>query len=195
MHKCYIAYKTEDQYYKDLICEHLDGKFIDNSLHDAINSENEDYIMQYIRENHLSDSTVTLFLIGKHSSEILGAEEQRYIKRELQASLYHGDGNTQNGILGIVLPSMEAAIYTGSGLCAGCNSPVFHVNVNDDTTIREFHKNYYMKEQCHYSEADRYCVLVKYDDFVNDPGLYIDRAFGKRSLRIANDVVVRPPIL
>ena len=41
-----------------------------------------------------------------YDEENLLYENQAYIKRELQASLYNGENNTKNGILGIVLPNM-----------------------------------------------------------------------------------------
>lgn len=110
-HKCFISFKTEDKHYKKEIQEEMDIEMIDQSLNEAIDSEDEDYIMRKIREDYLSDSTVTIFLIGTKSNENLGWEEQRFIKRELQASLYHGKGNTQNGILGVVLPSMYSSVF------------------------------------------------------------------------------------
>jgi len=104
-HKCFISFKTEDIAYKKYIQDNLDIDMIDKSLNIPINSDNEDHIMRKIREDYLSDSTVTIQLIGTKSAESLGWEEQRFIKRELQASLFHGQGNTQNGILGVVLPN------------------------------------------------------------------------------------------
>src|SRR5690554_667865 len=105
-HKCFISFKTEDMHYKKYIHDHLDVDMIDKSLHEPIDSEDEDYIMRKIRENYLSDSTVTIFLIGEKSAENLPYENQNFLKRELQASLYNGIGNTKNGILGVVLPNM-----------------------------------------------------------------------------------------
>src|SRR5699024_11733970 len=56
---------------------------------EPINSIDENYIMRKIREEHLKDSTITLVLIGERSYEKgLFYENQTYIKRELQASLY-----------------------------------------------------------------------------------------------------------
>ncbi len=69
-HKCYISFKTEDAYYKSEIQKMKEaGKldYIDKSLNDPIESEDPDYIMRKIREDYLSDSTVTIFLIGTHS--------------------------------------------------------------------------------------------------------------------------------
>lgn len=43
--------------------------------------------MRKIREDYLSDSTVTIHLIGAESSENNIWQNQNYIKRELQASL------------------------------------------------------------------------------------------------------------
>ena len=63
-HKCFISFKTKDSDYKDYIQNDLDLDMIDKSLNDPIDSEDEDYIMRKIREDYLSDSTVTIFLIG-----------------------------------------------------------------------------------------------------------------------------------
>ena len=92
----------------------------DRSLNEPIQSEDEDYIMRKIREDYLSDSTVTICLIGTQSAENSPNVDQTYIKRELQASLYNGKNNTRNGILGVVLPDMESKIYQGSYTCAIC---------------------------------------------------------------------------
>ena len=197
-HKCYISFKTEDEYYKTEIQKWVDDNkidMIDKSLDDAIDSEDEDYIMKKIREDYLSESTVTIFLIGSHSAETLGKEEQKYIIRELQASLYNGEaGNSRNGILGVVLPSMYGRIYKGLYTCLKCGESHNSVAINDSTVIREFSSNYYLNNhgKCAYGEDDRYCVLVKWSDFEQNPNKYINRAFDKRSHPIAGDVKVRP---
>lgn len=196
-HKSFISFKKEDEEYKNEIQNWKDdGKveIIDKSLDTPIDSDNEDYIMRKIREDNLSDSTVTIFLIGKYSGETLGWEEQRFIKRELQASLYNGEGNTRNGILGVVLPEMYDAIYQGSYTCSTCRQQHTCVALNDSTVIKEFWCNYYLNNhgKCYYSEEDRYCVLVKWDEFATDPNKYINMAYDKRSQNIANEVKVYP---
>ena len=85
-HKCYISFKTEDSVYKQHLQSDLDVDMIDKSLDEPIESDNEDYILRRIREDYLADSTVTIHLIGQYSPKSLGKEEQRFIKRELQAS-------------------------------------------------------------------------------------------------------------
>jgi hypothetical protein len=193
-HRCFISFKTEDAAYKKIIQEDLDIDMIDHSLDEAINSEDEDYIMQVIRRDYLSDSTVTIFLIGTKSAENLGQYEQRFIKRELQSSLYHSQGNTKNGILGVVLPSMDEAIYKGSYICGICGNNHTKVIIDDSTSIKEFHYNFYIPQstKCGWSEEDRYCVLVKWEDFKNNPEKYIDQAFDKRESDISSKTKVRP---
>ena len=195
--KCFISFKKEDEEYKKEIQSWKDeGKvdMIDKSLDEPIDSEDPDYVMRKIREDYLSDSTVTIFLIGLHSAEILGEEEQQYIKRELQASLYNGEGNTRNGILGVVLPEMYGAIYKGIYICSVCHQNHNYVDIDDNTVIKEFSCNYYLNShgKCYYLEDDRYCVLVKWDDFKKNPNQYIEMAFNKRTQDIAKDVKVYP---
>lgn len=191
--RCFISFKTENKEYKRIILEDLDVDMIDHSLNEAIESDNEDYIMQKIREDYLNDSTVTIHLIGSYGAENKGKDEQKYIKRELQASLYHGKNNTQNGILGIVLPEMYNRVYGGQYICYSCGSSHNTVSLNDDTVIKEFSYNYYIPHnKCSHSEDDRFCVLVKWDDFKLDPERYIEQAFQKREHPIAEKTKVRP---
>jgi len=193
-HTCFISFKTEDEEYKKTIKEEFGDKLIDKSLDEPIDSEDDDYIMRQIREKHLSNSTVTIFIIGNHSSEDEGKEEQKFIKRELQASLYNGKGNTRNGILGVVLPDMYSSVYKGSYSCSKCGGSHNNVAINDSTVIKEFSSNYYLEPHtgCGWSEDQRYCVLVKWDDFINAPDDYIDKAFNKRTSDLAEKVVVYP---
>ena len=195
-HKCFISFKTEDEWYKKQIQDKLGDYYIDKSLNEAIDSDDEDYVMRVIREDYLSDSTVTIFLIGAHSAENLGVEEQYYIKRELQASLYNGQDNTRNGILGIVLPNMYDRVYRGSYQCRLCGNQHRWVAIDDDTVIKEFSYNYYLPNPdsgCAWNEDDRYCVLTQYDIFVSDPDSWIQMAFDKRNDgRLNKKVRVRP---
>lgn len=49
-------------------------------------------------------------------------------------------------------------------------------------TISEFSYNYYIPNgnKCYWSEDDRFCVLVTWDEFVKAPEDYIHKAFTKR---------------
>lgn len=191
--KCYVSFKAEDMDYKSAIQQMAGLEIIDKSLNTPINSDNEDYIMQVIRDQYLSDSTVTIHLIGLYGAENRGWEEQKFIKRELQASLYHAEGNTKNGILGIVLPDVDASIYKGNYACSACSGSHNLVAIGNTTTISEFSYNYYIpNNKCSHPEEDRYCVLVRWESFTLDPNTYIEQAFNKRSAAIATKTKVRP---
>ncbi len=198
-HKCFVSFKKEDNSYKDKLVELFSSEdIIDKTLDRVIDSEDGDYIMQVIRDDYLKDSTVTICLIGQHSSENEGCDwygrhHNYFIIRELQASLYNGNKNTRNGVVGVVIPEMYSTVFGNSYQCQVCGKQHNYVNANDSTVVREFSENYYVKphEGCGWSEDERYCILVKWDDFVSDPQKYIDRAFEKRNQPIANKVKVR----
>ena len=163
------------------------------SLDREIKSLDADYILQTIRNDYLADSSVTLFLIGRHSSENEGFDSQGrahnyFIQRELQSSLYNGRGNTRSGIVGIVLPEMYDDIYTGFN-----NNGDAKLDLSDNTVIREFGANYFIKphEGNVWRENDRYCILAKWDDFVLNPDKYINKAFDKRFSDIAKKIKIR----
>lgn len=197
-HKCFISFKKEDIYYRKELDKLFDKRdVINKGLDTVINSENGDYIMKKIREDYLKDSTVTLFLIGEHSSENEGIDwdgrdKNYFIKKELQSSLYNGQGNTRNGILGVVIPNMYDKIYKGEYTCLTCGKEHNNVAINDSTVIKEFSENYYLEPHngCGWSEEERYCVLVKWDDFVKNPEKYINEAFEKRNTDLYNKVHV-----
>lgn len=202
-HKVFISFKTEDKEYKRIIQEELAVDMIDKSLNESINSEDVEYIMWKIRHDYLQDSTVTIALIGRHSAESLHPcpENQVFIKRELQASLYSGSVlNSRNGILAVILPSMYDKVYPAPGIATSqYDGKTINVEViNDSTAIKEISENFYLDSPLHNSEIDywtddeRYVVSVKWDDFTENPNEYIDKAFEKRSASVANYVKVRP---
>jgi hypothetical protein len=198
-HKCFISFKKEDNYYKDKILERLGIERIKGKALDKwIDSDDLDYVMQVIRREYLSNTSVTLYLIGSNSSENEGLDyrgynKQNYMIKELQATLFNRKSNRRSGLLGIVLPHVEQKIYSGTEYCENCGTTHNIVNINDTTTLREFSQNYYLKpieNGCFnaYEEEGRYCVLVRYSDFMTSPNEFIDFAFEKTLKPIANHV-------
>ncbi len=198
-HRCFISFKKEDEYYRDEIARLLDDESIPRrSLDRWIDSADLDYVMQTIRENYMKGTSVTLYLIGEHSSENEGLDEygrskQSFMIRELQATLYDRKGNKRSGLLGIVLPEMTNRIFLNKYHCPVCGKEVSTIGICDDTVLREFSKNYWLKEnECgHYSEDGRFCVLVSYEDFMKNPEKYINEAYEKTEAPIANCVHYR----
>ena len=152
-HNCFISFKKEDDYYRRQIVDKLGDSLIKGkSLDKWIDSQDIDYIMQVIRSEYMNNTSVTLYLIGEHSSEDEGFEydyndhceynKQNFIIRELKATLYDGEGNRRSGLLGIVLPEMYSKVYGGSYTCPDCGCTVGVVKMDDTTVIKEFSENY-----------------------------------------------------
>lgn len=121
--------------------------------------------------------------------------QRRHEQFELQASLSNTSAGTRNGILGVVLPELYDKIYKGQQACSQCFKNHNIVVINENTTIREFSYNYYLpldNGEHVWSEDDRYCVLVKWEDFIVSPDKYIEQAFNKRASDIAKKIKVRP---
>lgn len=111
-HKVFISYhhadqKEVDKFVKDFSDE--DNVFICRALgvmdQNIIDSTDPEYTMRRIRELYLSDSTVTIVLIGKCTWA------RRYVDWEIQASLRHGEKTTPNGLIGIRLSSYDKNGY------------------------------------------------------------------------------------
>jgi hypothetical protein len=94
-----------NQFVRDF--QHEQGSLIARGLgqemtDDIIDSTNTDYVMSQIRRRFLSDSTVTIVLLGKCTWA------RRYVDWEIQSSLRRGETSTPNGLLGIKLPSFTS---------------------------------------------------------------------------------------
>lgn len=106
-HKCFISYHHADQQAVNQFIRDFDHNFdcfIARGLGeempgDVIQSTDTDYVMRRIRERFLSESTVTIVLLGRCTWA------RRYVDWELQASLRSGQYTTPNGLLGIKLPT------------------------------------------------------------------------------------------
>lgn len=198
-HNCFISFKKEDVFYKNKIAEKLESIGIPfNVLDKKIESDDIDYVIQKIREDYMKNTTVTIFLIGTHSSEYEGIDldgynHQSYIIRELRATLLDKKGSPRDGLLGVVLPEMYGVVFKGTYECSHCHQTIEHVNINPSTVVKEFCENYYLvKDDCdHYGYDGRFCVAVKYEDFMEKPEKYIDQAFKKTNEPISKKVHFR----
>ena len=103
-HKCFISYHQRDEAEVEAFIETFNDVFIAKVLgvsddDDFINSKNTDYVMRRIREKYLTDSTVTLVMIGKCTWA------RKYVDWEIAATLRDDKNNKRSGLLGITLPS------------------------------------------------------------------------------------------
>lgn len=109
-HKCFISYHHEDENKVGDFIERFNDVLIAKVLgvsddDDFIDSDDTDYVMRRIRELYLTDSTITIVMVGKCTWA------RRYVDWEIASTLRNDDKNKRSGLLGITLPS--AAIYSG----------------------------------------------------------------------------------
>lgn len=75
-----------------------DNTLIDRSLPEALDSNDNDYILSIIRTRHLKNSTVTIVLVGEETYK------RKWVDWEIYSSLRTYSGRTRNGLLAIMLP-------------------------------------------------------------------------------------------
>ena len=111
MHKVFISFHhANDQWYKDELVKWgtENNVFIDGSVDMGEIPDNWDaqHIREYIRDNHLKDTTVTILLVGTET------KNRKHIDWELFSSMYDGKVNKKSGILVINLPSVCCQYHT-----------------------------------------------------------------------------------
>jgi hypothetical protein len=105
-HKCFISYHVDDMNEVEKFVDDFGAEFIPRSVgvtveDDFIDSTDEDYIKRRIRELYLSDSTVTIVLLGKCTWG------RKFVDWEIASSLRNDPVNKRNGLLAYPLPSMN----------------------------------------------------------------------------------------
>lgn len=104
-HKVFISHYHDDDdevnefvskfaYEKDVFTPKIVGEDYDTT----INSDDSNYIMRKIREDYLTDSTVTIVLIGKDTWK------RKYVDWEIASTLRNDPNNKRSGLIGIFLP-------------------------------------------------------------------------------------------
>ena len=113
-HKTFISYHHDDQPEVDDFIKTFDhdrdvfiGRAVgsDQTLDELIQSDDDEYVMRRIREEHIKDSTVTLVFVGKKTWS------RMFVDWELAASLHQGPkAGLPNGVLAILSPELSSAI-------------------------------------------------------------------------------------
>lgn len=106
-HKVFISYHhKDDQAVSSFVNKYSNNNiFIKRIVGDeygtSINSNNVDYTMRVIRENYLTDSTVTIVMIGKETYK------RKYVDWEIASTLRNDQNNKRSGLVGIFLPGCD----------------------------------------------------------------------------------------
>lgn len=112
-HKCFVSYHANDGIEVEAFIENFGHVFIPRVVgiseeDDFIDSDDTGYIMDRIRQKYLTDSTVTIVLVGKCTWA------RKFVDWEVYSSLRNDFVNKRNGLLAITLPS--AANYSDKRL-------------------------------------------------------------------------------
>jgi hypothetical protein len=107
-HKCFVSYHADDAVEALSFVSAYESVFIPKSigLTDSspfIDSSNNDYVMDKVRDDLLADSTVTIVLIGRCTWA------RKFVDWEVYSSLRRDRRNRLNGLLAVQLPSGAAA--------------------------------------------------------------------------------------
>ena len=103
-HRCFVSYnKVNSTAVKDFVEEFSDvftAKTVGvTDEDDFINSDDNEYVMRRIREKYLSNTTVTIVLIGECT------KARKYVDWEIASSLRNDPVNGRSGLLGINMKS------------------------------------------------------------------------------------------
>lgn len=108
--KVFIShYHVDDKQVKDFVDKFAKEKgiFIPKIVGDeydtTINSDDPEYIMRKIREDYLTDSTVTIVLIGNETYK------RKYVDWEIASTLRNDPNNKRSGLIGIYLPGKKGS--------------------------------------------------------------------------------------
>ena len=104
-HRCFVSYheanSTAVQNFIDEFSDVFTAKTVGvTDEDDFINSDDPEYVMRRIRELYLSNTTVTIVLIGECT------RARKYIDWEIASSLRNDPVNGRSGLLGINMKSV-----------------------------------------------------------------------------------------
>lgn len=104
-HNCFLSYHADDADEVVSFIDSFGNAFIPKVIgvsdeDDFIDSTDIDYVLARIREKYLTDSTVTIVMIGACTWA------RRYVDWEIYSSLRNDKTNRLNGLMGVTLPSV-----------------------------------------------------------------------------------------
>ena len=136
-------------------------------------------IREYIRDEHLKDTTVTVLLVGTET------KKRKHIDWELYSSMYDGTVNKKSGIIVILLPSVKSEYYT----CAYSGEKTFYPETTQWVSVdsrEEYHRRYpYLPERIidNLLEPNAFISVINWDKLTPDIlRQMIDNAYNGRTI-------------
>ncbi len=104
-HRCFVSYHKVNSIAVENFIEEFSDVFTAKTVgvtdeDDFIDSEDRDYVMRRIREKYLSNTTVTIVLIGECT------KARKYVDWEIASTLRNDPVNGRSGLLGINMKSV-----------------------------------------------------------------------------------------
>jgi len=98
--RIFVSYHhAGDQAYYDAFSKAFHDRYeavYDNSVERAVDSDNTDYVMRRIRENHITGTSVTIVLVGQETAV------RKYVDWEIKATL-----DKEHALIGVRLPNAK----------------------------------------------------------------------------------------
>lgn len=195
MHKVFISFHHDnDQCYKDELVRwgSVNEIFIDGSveLGEIPDDWEPQQIREYIRDEHLKDTSVTILLVGTET------KNRKHVDWELYSSMYNGKKNKKSGILVINLPSVNCQYHT---LCSQEEKNLILPEVRNWITINdraEYERRYpYMPARIidNLLKKDVSISVINWDDLSSPDKLtlLLDKVYDSRS---SNDYDLSRPM-
>ena len=156
MHKVFISFHhRNDQEYKDTLveCAKQNDIFIDGSVDTGDIPEywSDEKIREYIRDEYLRDTTVTILLMGKET------KYRKHVDWELYSSMFDGKKNKKSGIIVILLPSVKSDFFT-----------IAHGNEEKRTVYPSQHEWIHIDSRAEYERRYPYLPDRIIDNLLND---------------------------
>lgn len=160
----------------------------------------EETIQKYLYKL-IKRTTITIVILTPNAVEYrkgaLGYDDWLY--DELSYSLQHREENTTNGVIALYTREAKDKLFkTGTHKCNVCNK---EQNINTilhfDNLVRKNMMNIkgsFKKNPCpgvYDSDYDSYISLVAFEEFVDNPMYYIDKALEKRNNKYQYELVKR----
>ncbi len=106
-HRCFVSYHKVNSTAVRNFVEEFSDVFTAKTVgvtdeDDFIDSDDRDYVMRRIREKYLSNTTVTIVLIGECT------KARKYVDWEIASTLRNDPVNGRSGLLGINMKSVDS---------------------------------------------------------------------------------------
>lgn len=166
-HKMFISYhQGKDEEYKDKFVEMFgEDYFIDKPIYEGDIDSNLkiESIREKIRDDFITDATVTVVLIGTESWK------RKYIDWEIASSISDTKNNTRTGLIGILLPSY------------------FGFNYSFETLECFFYDKYTIPPRLSDNITNGFVKIYEWSYDVNEVKGWIQEAFNRKDRIIPNN--------